>query len=68
MTSDYRELASTILKIMMGGFVGTLVATYLAAQWEERREQREALQNLVSVWHSNCIEDRRDAIPERCKA
>lgn len=59
-----RNLTSTLTKVATGGLVGAVVATLLAAHWDHRRERREALQNLVVVWHGAYIGNHRDSITE----
>lgn len=58
------SFTSAAINVLAGGCIGTIVTTFLAASWDDRREQREALQNLVVVWHGGYIGGHRDAITE----
>lgn len=64
MTTSNRNLTSTLFKVLTGGFVGTILTTFMVAQWDDRREQREALNNMVIVWHGGYIGKHRDRITE----
>lgn len=64
MTTKTSSLTSSIVKVVTGGFLGTVVTTYIAAGWDHNREQRAALQNLVIVWHNGHIGGHRDNITE----
>lgn len=64
MIAGNNDTAWTIIKVVTGGFLGTILTTYLAAFWDDRREQREALQNLVLVWHGGYIGAHRDAVTD----
>lgn len=64
MTSDQGAWLSSFLKVLTGGLVGSLAATFLSAYWEDRREQRGTLQTLVVAWHGVYQGGHRDRITE----
>ena len=60
----FSKFPSFFSALIGGGLIGSLLTLSIVEHWEQQREQREALQSLVLVWHSGHIGRHRDQIAE----
>ncbi|MEM7279296.1 MAG: hypothetical protein AAF385_14355 [Pseudomonadota bacterium] len=57
-------MIETIVQIVLGGIVGSLITIVAVETLERNREKRESLHALVTAWHSGVIAGNRQLIVE----